>query len=194
MAAARSNPGAWTGLEPAGGRLLVAAPMLTEATFARTVIYLLEHDETGTVGVVLNRASHTPVGQVLPEWETVVSEPQVVFSGGSVQPDGALCLGVPIRASGATRPLGDGMCTVDLDGDVMEVHHATSKLRIFAGHSGWAAGQLAQELAEGAWFVVEGAIADVFAEEPAGLWRIVLRRQPPPLRFISTFPMDPVLN
>jgi putative transcriptional regulator len=50
-------------LPPEGGRLLVATPFLDDPHFARTVVYLLEHDGGGTVGVVLNRPSHTPTAR-----------------------------------------------------------------------------------------------------------------------------------
>jgi putative transcriptional regulator len=185
----------------------VAAPILTEETFARTVVYLLEHDGSGTVGVVLNRPSHTPVGQVLPDWQDAVTEPGVIFAGGPVQPDGALCLGLaggPVSAEaeqpafitdgGALRPLADGVCTVNLDGDVDLLSAMTTRLRVFAGHAGWSAGQLDGELAEGAWFVLAGSPADVFSPGPAELWRGVLRRQPAPLVYLSTYPADALLN
>ena len=211
VAAARSNPAAWTGLQPAGGRLLIAAPVLTEPTFARAVVYLLEYDASGAAGVILNRPSHTPVGQVLPGWQDAVNEPGVVFGGGPVQPDGALCLGlstvlssglaasvssedVLVASGGALRPLTGGVCTVDLDGDIDLLAAITTRLRVFAGHAGWTGGQLESELAQGAWFVVECSAFDVFSEEPAGLWRQVLLRQPPPLRFVATYPRNPSLN
>jgi putative transcriptional regulator len=191
-------------LEPAPGRLLIAAPLLTEDTFKRTVVYLLEHDGAGTVGVVINRPSRTPVGQVLPLWQDVVSEPSVVFGGGPVLVDGALCLG---QVGGdevagdevgedesSVRRLTDGLATVDLDGDVALITGMTTQLRIFAGHAGWSAGQLDGELAQGAWFVVPGSAADVFSDEPRTLWSRVLRRQPPPLSLVATYPPDPSLN
>ncbi len=190
-------------MAPAAGRLLVATPMLTEATFHRTVVYLLEHDEGGTIGVVINRPSHTPVGHVLPDWQEVVADPGVVFTGGPVQPDGALCLGLTVEVpagpgqfpdAGALRPVVGGVCTVDLDGDVELLAAMTTRLRVFAGHSGWAGGQLADELAEGAWWVVEGQALEVFSPQPQQLWKSVLLRQPPPLRFMATYPNDPTLN
>jgi putative transcriptional regulator len=167
----------------------------------------LEHDGGGSVGVVINRPSHTPVGHVLPDWQDAVAEPGVVFSGGPVQPDGALCLGLSVEVpaetsgqpglfpdSGGLRAVADGVCTVDLDGDVELLSAMTTRLRVFAGHSGWAAGQLEDELAQGAWFVVDGSPADVFSDAPAQLWKSVLSRQPPPLRFVATYPADPTLN
>ncbi|MGH8861108.1 MAG: YqgE/AlgH family protein [Jatrophihabitantaceae bacterium] len=185
-------------LEPLGGRLLVATPLLTDPHFARSVVYLLEHDGGGTVGVILNRPSHTPVGQVLPSWQDAVSGPPVVFNGGPVQPDGALCLGqVTAQVSDdgpGVRAVVDGVATVDLDGDVTTITGLTRQLRVFAGHSGWAPDQLGAEIAEGAWWVVSGYPADLFSDDPRPMWPRVLRRQPLPLNLVSTFPTDPLLN
>jgi putative transcriptional regulator len=204
----------WVGLDPAPGCLLVAAPSLVEATFAHTVLYVLEHDDDGTAAVILNRPSRMPVGQVLPDWHDAVSGPSVVFTGGPVQPDGALCLGLlsdvgrehlaqAREQAGshdsdgprlAVRPVVDAVCSVDLDGAIDPVIAATTGLRIFAGHAGWSPGQLEDELAEGAWFVVAGRSLDVFAGNPERLRRDVLRRAPAPLNLLSTYPPDPSLN
>jgi len=188
--------GAVSGVEPAAGRLLVATPLLGDPHFSRTVIYLLEHDGGGTVGVVLNRPSHTPVGQVLPDWHDAVSGPAVVFGGGPVQPDGALCLGELDEAGGdsTSKEVVDGVSTVDLDGDVAVIAPNARRLRVFAGHAGWASGQLEDELAEGAWWVLRGGPADLFSEDPKSMWRHVLRRQPPPLNLLATYPVDASLN
>jgi putative transcriptional regulator len=181
-------------LPPVAGRLLVATPLLGDPHFARTVVYLLEHDGGGTVGVILNRPSHTPVGQVLPDWHDAVSGPAVVFGGGPVQPDGALCLGVLSSGVPGMREVVDGVATVDLDGDVTVVAPAAERLRVFAGHSGWSPDQLDMEIEEGAWWVVPGSPDDLFSEEPRAMWTRVLRRQPPPLNLVSTYPPDPTLN
>jgi putative transcriptional regulator len=181
-------------LPPAGGRLLVATPLLGDPHFARSVVYLLEHDQDGSVGVIVNRPSHTPVGQVLPAWHDVVCGPSVVFGGGPVQPDGALCLGRLERDIPDARRVVDGVGTVDLDGDVEAISSGTSRLRVFAGHAGWSPGQLDAEIAEGAWWVVAGGAEDLFSDDPRPLWARVLRRQPPPLNLVSTYPPDPLLN
>lgn len=189
-----SGWGALSTLRPAGGRLLVATPLLNDPHFARTVIYLLEHDEGGTVGVVLNRPSRTPVGQVLPEWHDAVSGPAVVFGGGPVQPDGALCLAQLDGDGPGVRAVVDNVGTVDLDGDVTLITGMARRMRVFAGHAGWAAGQLDDEMAEGAWWAVSGSPDDLFTENPGGMWAAVLRRQPSPLNLVSTYPPDPLLN
>ncbi len=203
MPAHAANPYGWSPLPAAAGRLLVATPVLTDPSFARSVLYILEHDGSGSAAVILNRPSHTPVGQVLPDWQDVVSDPMVVFAGGPVQPDGALCLGVLNQAGRrgaeqghgpAVRSIVDGVCTVDLDSEIEPIVAVTSGLRVFAGHAGWAPGQLDGELAEGAWFVLPAATQDVFGSDPDRLRGDVLRRQPAPLKLMSTYPRDPVLN
>ena len=180
--------------EPSGGRLLVATPLLGDPHFNRTVVYLLEHDGNGTLGVVLNRPSHTPVGQVLPDWHDIVSGPSVVFGGGPVQPDGALCLAHAHGDAPGVRRVVDGVATVDLDGDVATITAVANRFRVFAGHAGWSPGQLEDEIEEGAWWVVPGSIDDVFSDDPRPLWQQVLRRQPAPLNLLSTYPEDPNLN
>ena len=184
-------------MEPAAHRLLIASPSLTDPEFFRTVVFLIEHDDTGTVGVIINRPSHTPVGQILPDWQEVMSEPAVVFNGGPVQRDGALGLGrlaAPTDAGNGLRAVSGGLALVDLDAEPSEVAVGAASLRVYAGHSGWGAGQLDAEIGIGSWFVVAGGLDDVFSRRPGMLWRSVLRRQPAPLSLLSTFPVDVGLN
>ena len=174
--------------------MLLATPLLGDPQFNRTVVYLLEHDDDGSLGVIINRPSRTPVGQVLPGWHDAVSGPAVVFGGGPVQPDGALCLGLVTGEAAGLRRVVDGIATVDLDGDVAVITAATGPLRVFAGHAGWSPGQLDDEISEGAWWVVEGGPDDVFSLDPRPLWQRILRRQPFPLRLLASYPEDPTLN
>src|SRR5947209_18507498 len=76
------------------GTLLLANTDLLEPTFRRSVIYIVEHNDGGTLGVVLNRASETAVYNVLPQWAKLASKPKTMFIGGPVKRDAALCLAV----------------------------------------------------------------------------------------------------
>jgi putative transcriptional regulator len=184
-------------LPPAAHRLLIAAPDLADPEFFRTVVFLIEHDETGSVGVIVNRPSHTPVGHILPDWQDVMSEPAVIFNGGPVQRDGALGLGRLAAATDAgtgLRAVSGGLALVDLDAPAADVAINSQSLRVFAGHAGWTVGQLEDEIARGGWFVVAGGLDDVFSPHPGTLWRSVLRRQPAPLSLLSTYPVDVGLN
>lgn len=181
----------------APGMLLVATPALLDPHFVDTVVLLLDVDESGALGVVLNRPSPVPVAEVLAGWSDVVAEPEVLFRGGPVSTDGALGVGL-LRAEEDVpvgfREVAGRLGLVDLDTPVELVDGSLDGMRIFAGYAGWGAGQLDAEITEGSWYVVAGQEPDVFRLDPTDLWRDVLRRQPGQLAWHSTRPADPDLN
>jgi len=188
--------------ESLGGRLLAATPLLGDPNFRRTVVLIVEDDaEEGTLGVVLNRPTEVPVGQVLEPWTELVTGPSVVFRGGPVSPTSALALAL---ARGAEEPVGwrslagspmmSRIGLVDLDVPPELLAGGITSLRVFVGYAGWGAGQLRAEIEEGAWYVLPGEPADAFFAEPERLWPSVLRRQGGELAFVATYPDDPVMN
>src|SRR5205814_5876068 len=100
------------------GRLLVATPPLVDPNFDRTVVLMLEHGDDGALGVVLNRRSETTIGDVFPEWDGIVSPPEVVFAGGPVSTDAVIALARRREATAGEREgfvqILDDLGTVDL--------------------------------------------------------------------------------
>ena len=177
------------------GSLLVSATDLAEPTFRRTVVYVVEHNQSGSFGVVLNRLSDTAVGAVLPRWAPVSVEPKALFVGGPVRRDSALCLGT--LRSGASpdgvpgvRRVDGRVVMVDLDADPQVVGPLVEGVRIFAGYAGWSAGQLDGELKNRDWMVLSALPQDLLAPAGAALWARVLRRQPLPLALLATHPIE----
>jgi putative transcriptional regulator len=179
------------------GKLLVATPQIEEGVFARSVVLVLNHDDDGAQGLVLNRPIDADVDAVLPGWEAHASTPAKVFQGGPVQIDSALGLvavpGDSPEPTGVRRLFG-AVALVDLDIEPLVVVPEVSGLRIFAGYAGWSPGQLEAEIATGSWYVVDTESGDVFTDEPDDLWRRVLRRQRGPLQWVAWFPPDPLMN
>lgn len=181
------------------GRLLVATPSLRDPNFSRTVVLLIDHGTGGAVGLVLNRPSSTSVADPLPQWEDRAAEPAVVFVGGPVQTDSAICLAHtgPSRASEASegwQPLFDQLGTVDLRSEPGRIGIDIDGLRVFAGYAGWAPDQLEGEVAAGAWWVVRALPGDALCAEPRLLWRAVLRRQRGFLAAAANYPSDLSMN
>ncbi len=179
------------------GMLLLATPALLDPHFTDSVVLLLDVDDDGVLGVVLNRPTALAVAEVLAPWADVVDEPEVLFQGGPVETDGALA--VVLRRGDDEGALGfreviDRLGLLDLDTPVEIAGPDVDGLRIFAGYAGWGAGQLQHEIDEGSWYVVPGTADDVFRRDTASLWRDVLRRQPGNLAMHSTRPSDPGLN
>jgi putative transcriptional regulator len=183
--------------EARAGMLLVATPVLLDPNFADTVVLLLDVDENGALGVVLNRPTPVRVSEVLADWGDVVTEPEVLFQGGPVSTEGALAVALLSRADDAPvgfREVVGQLGVVDLDTPVELVDGTIEDMRIFAGYAGWGAAQLDGEIEEGSWYVVPAEAPDVFRADPTDLWRDVLRRQPGELAWHSTRPVDPDLN
>lgn len=187
--------GSETAVRP--GTLLVASPELMDPNFSDTVVLMLDVDDGGALGVVLNRPSPLLVSEVLVEWRDVVGEPEVLFRGGPVGTEGALALA--LLADSDDVPVGfrevfGRVGVLDLDTPVELVDGSLAGLRIFAGYAGWGADQLRNEVARGDWYVLDAEVLDVFRADPSDLWRDVLRRQPGELAWHSTRPADPELN
>ena len=179
------------------GRLLVAVPGLLDPNFRRTVVLVLDHDDDGTFGVVINRPLEVEVDAVLPDWQSLATPPGRLFEGGPVGLDGAI--GVTVVPDAADPPFGvdrvaGPFCLVDLDASPTDVTAGVSGLRVFAGHSGWSGGQVEAEIAAGDWFVLDADAGDPLSPVPEKLWSQVLRRQGGDLALLANAPDDPLLN
>ena len=165
-------------------QLLVAQPMLRDPNFNRTVVYMIEHTDDGALGVVLNRPGPVGVGEFLPDWEKVATEPRVLFKGGPVGQNSFVGLAV----SGGVVTL------VDLEAGPDAAALAFEGVRVFNGYAGWGPGQLDGELALGGWFVLDSAPGDLITEDPERLFRDVLRRQGGRFAMLANCPSDLRLN
>jgi putative transcriptional regulator len=184
-------------MESMTGQLLVSTPALKDPNFDRTVVLLVAHEPGGALGVVLNRATEVPVSEVLGNWGGLARDPAVLFEGGPVQPESAICLAR--MRSGASGVSGfhrvTGLVgTVDLSADPDALKESIEGIRVFAGYSGWSSGQLEEEVSSGSWFVFDGLPGDAFVPRPDDLWPMVLRRQGGIMSAVAHFPPDPTLN
>ena len=163
------------------GSFLIARPILKDENFAGTVILILNHDEDGALGLVVNRPMKAK------------DLPFPVFRGGPCPAPGFFMLhGHAEWAAGASLPagpvakqevapgifVGDESCAERANTEAVE---DGLRLRIFRGYAGWGPGQLEGELAGGAWGVVP-ASGDVLFETPVDeLWdRLIPPRIPQP--------------
>ncbi len=180
----------------AARRLLVSVPDVGDDNFEQSVVYVLEHDEGGAFGLVVNRPSATDVSDHLEDLEIPVVGPEVFFVGGPVSIGGLVALGR--RGLGAElehATIVDGPIVVaDAQSLVNGEVRGVEVVRLFTGYSGWSAGQLDAELAAGAWYVVDATPDDVFSGDPDGLWRRVMRRQGGRIASQGLFPDDVSVN
>jgi putative transcriptional regulator len=156
------------------GHFLVASTQLRDANFYRSVVLMVQHDDAGALGLILNRPTGKTVRDAM---KLVVDEPSgcddVIFLGGPVR--GPLAVIHTDEERGNVEILSGAYYTVEdeLVNELLQTDRGDR--RVFLGYSGWAPGQLESELSAGGWQVAPATVADIFAE-PDQLWRSVSRR------------------
>ena len=150
------------------GHFLVASKFLADPNFARTVVLLVQHDESGAFGVVLNRRAGSTVEEL---WSQVgqsnCSSQQPVYVGGPVP--GPL-MAIHGDSSQAEVEVAPGVFfAAQRDHLEQIVQQDVYPYRLFVQHSGWGGGQLENELKEGAWLTTPATAEYVFAEDDE-LW------------------------
>lgn len=175
------------------GKLLAAPPALADPNFSGSVVVVLLHNGDGAFGLVLNDPTDLDVAALVPGWERTADP--VILRGGPVE-TGAL-IGLASIAPGSSvtdarcSPVAGGLGLVHL-GD--EPSPLLERVRIFVGYSGWAPGQLNDEIAAGGWLVVDAHPDDPFLGERDELWGRVLRRHHGHNPRYARFPDDPERN
>lgn len=158
--------------KPARGRLLVATENISDPRFQESVILLVQHDATGTIGLIVNKPLSVSVDHVLPLLPEDLPGDQPLFYGGPVSP------GTSWVIFSGEKPAGDAMTIMPgihlgisnkLFGS-RDFRPDHNKVRILTGYAGWAPGQLETEFRRGDWVVMPARQADIFDADPDSLW------------------------
>lgn len=160
------------------GMFLLAAPRLSDPRFARTVVLLLEYDETGALGVVINRPTELSLHDVLVTPLPGSAEHRV-HSGGPVEQRRLIALHRSPGAVGdARRVFGDVYTSASFDtlGRILERDGHAADVRTYLGYAGWASGQLDSELARGGWIVTPADAESIFDTPSDKVWEDLMRR------------------
>jgi len=163
-----------TALRPAKGMFLVAKPEIESGPFHRSVVLLLYHDERGTLGVIVNRATEIPVGEALPELEATAGGHELFF-GGPVSLGGLLFVfrsSPPPAGDDAHAVLGDLHFSGDRERleSLLDEGAPAGELSLFLGHAGWSPGQLDREIVRGSWDVLPADMSQIFEMDRDTMW------------------------
>ncbi len=173
------------------GQLLLDGGKLAGSFFHRTVVLVCEHNAEGALGLVLNRSSGNKVGEMIVADLPDELKEQSLFLGGPVQP-----AALSFLHSDTFIPDANVIANLNLSHslealvDLGESFSATQKMKIFAGYSGWSAGQLEEEMKRGAWLVHPASLDLVFKIEPADIWKTILDQKGWKYRLAAQSPED----
>lgn len=180
---ARTVPGARQDGRSLTGRLLVASPEMSDPRFTRTVIYMVRHDATGAMGLVINRPiGHLPLARLLEQLglptEGAKGDVRVHY-GGPVEGSQGFVLHTADFSGVATIVVKDGVAMTSTPDVISAIAKGTGPRRrlLTLGYAGWSPGQLEGELTRGSWVVAAADEALVFDENYERKWQGAMDRQ-----------------
>jgi len=161
------------------GKMLVAPRDCPDANFAKAVILLVQIDENGAVGLMINQRTTVPISRALDSLKSAINHKDPVYLGGPV--DGSTVLAL-LRASSkpeeARRVVGDvylvGART--LLEKTLAAGTGPSEFRTYLGYCGWGTGQLEREMKLGAWYIFDGNARLIFDSDPESVWSRLIAR------------------
>ena len=166
------------------GQVLVAKERMPDPRFQETVIYLVDHDENGAFGLVVNK----PVGDstiaalldklgIDPGDDGGVLRGSITLHwGGPVEPESGYILHSADYAAGDTRLVPGGFALTRHTRVLQDIAHGRGPRRslLLFGYCGWGPGQLEGEFARGDWAVVEADAELVLGTDHEDKWRRAL--------------------
>ncbi|MEA1887833.1 MAG: YqgE/AlgH family protein [Bacteroidota bacterium] len=180
---------------PEKGRLLISEPFLPDTFFNRTLVFLTEHNEKGSVGFIINKAIKIKVSDALegfPGWDKNLT------MGGPVAPDTLHylhTLGDMIPGSAWVKDNIYWGGNIEVVKELINAGKAGSgDIRFFLGYSGWGEGQLEKELKENSWIIADAATEVVMRYRKEDSWKTVLRSLHKRYRLWAEFPDSPEMN
>lgn len=161
------------------GKLLVSSRGLGDPAFAESVVLLIQYDQHGAVGLMINRRTQEPISHILKDVDTAKRGSDPIYLGGPVELDAVFALlksqNKPNEATAvigqvylvsAKSPLEKALAAGSGDADV----------RVYLGYCGWDGGQLENELRLGGWWIFDASPSVVFDPHPDSVWSRLITR------------------
>jgi putative transcriptional regulator len=183
-------------INPAQGKFLLAEPFLEDPYFKRSVIYLVEHNEKGSLGFILNKPIDLKINNALVDFPAYKES---LYLGGPVQRDQLYFLHRLGNKIDKSIEISDGIYWGgDFDAVKAMIESKVIKsdeIRFFVGYAGWTENQLDDEIKKKSWIVANANAEQIFNHETRQLWSEVMKGLGgKEFAIMSNFPEDPNLN
>ena len=158
------------------GRFLVAANHLKDPNFYRSVVLMLEQNDEGAMGLVINRPSSIGIDAALAKGEKVPICADPIFSGGPVETTALFILHSCLELSETDEQISDGIFLTGSNDSFESLLHSERKcdhecgFRVYCGYAGWGVGQLQDEISRGDWRIMHAETEFVFGHDPYQIW------------------------
>lgn len=169
------------------GKLLVSARGLGDPNFSESVVLLIERDDHGTVGLMINRRTKAPMSRVLQNLNAAKHGSDLVFLGGPVELDTVFGLfRSQKKPDEGTSVLNEVylVSSKELLEKTLADTSSPNDVHLYLGYCGWAAGQLENEVRLGGWWIFDANASLVFDSQPDSVWsRLISKTEQEIARF-----------
>jgi len=159
------------------GKLLVASSRMKGNIFERSVIVMVEHNEKGALGLIVNkpvsRVSKAKVYKGLGLPNEHVEGQFTIFVGGPVEPKASFIIHDGSQKFDGTRSVAKDL-SISSEGPVIEAMargEGPEHYVVVVGYSGWAPGQLESELRRKDWMTAPLDRDIIFDRQIATKWK-----------------------
>lgn len=180
---------------PEKGKVLLSEPFLQDPYFRRTAILLTEHNAEGSVGFVINRPLAEDTDTLLPG---LLNYNFPLFYGGPVENNTVHFIYRNNYGIKNSIPV-----TNDIfwSGDIKQINEilltnpaACNNFKFFLGYSGWAAGQLEDELTLKSWWIADAITDMVFSDDIDEIWPTLVKTLGKDFIHLANPPEDYIFN
>lgn len=182
---------------PKQGGLLISAPFMKDFYFARSVVLMIDHNDEGSMGLVLNKNFNglMTLNELVPDLATLPPIP--LYKGGPVGKETLFYLHT-LSYLKESLPLGNGLY---LNGDFNQMQQyilsgapTQGVVRFFMGYAGWQKGQLENEIEENTWVINNECKVDLLNTYLRDLWQESLCDLGGKYAVWARYPKYPIMN
>lgn len=138
---------------------LLAMPQLTDSYFGQSVCYICDHNEHGSMGLVINKPMGISLGDIFSELEIEAQNQsaQMILQGGPVSPEQGFVLYQGNYNEVENTKISNNI-RLSTSKDILTTianGSGPDAVMVCLGYAGWEAGQLEEEIAGNTWLTVE---------------------------------------
>jgi len=177
------------------GKILISEPFLTDSFFSRSIVYLTDHSDEGSVGFIINKSLDIKIENALEGFENYN---EIISMGGPVASNTLHYLHTLGDMIPGSTWIKDNLFW---GGEIDEIRKLVNtgmikkgQIRFFLGYSGWTKGQLQNELNENSWVIARVPSETVMKSRGDDSWRAILRGIDKKYKVWAEFPESPDMN
>lgn len=175
------------------GKFLIANSTLFDENFQRSVTLIVDHDDQGAIGLVINQPTSGTLQELI---GTAVEVPREIamFRGGPVRKDMIAVLHREPKSETGSKKVASGIYWGSSLALISELIESNREFNVYSGYAGWSPGQLEDEITNKSWIISQAAEKMIFNNNSLETWRTCLRLKGGMYGYFADKVKDPLLN